>query len=107
MIRCPRCLTGKGTHWYTAGCEMREPKAKVLSHRDPVKCYACDDAPVQGGVRDRRPDGGDVEPACARHADPTIRRVDACIYCNGAVRTGSLVVDGDNAHRNCHAAASR
>lgn len=35
-------------------------------------CYACEGARV--GFRDRRPEGGRLEHACERHADP---RVDA------------------------------
>ncbi len=31
------------------------------------RCYACDRVSV--GTRDRRPEGGCVEPACHRHAD--------------------------------------
>ena len=67
-------------------------------------CYAC--ASKATGLRDRRPEGGSLEPACKRHADPTIRTYDACIYCNGLVRKGSLTIDGDFAHKSCHAKAS-
>lgn len=39
-----------------------------------VKCYACD-APATG-TRDRRPEGGNLEPACERHAEePKLRDV--------------------------------
>lgn len=34
------------------------------------RCYACDGAVT--GLRDRRPEGGKLEPACPRHADPTL-----------------------------------
>lgn len=66
-------------------------------------CYACDARAV--GFRDLRPEGGALEPACKRHADPRIKTFDACMYCDGAVRKGALVVDGDFAHKQCHAAA--
>lgn len=64
------------------------------------RCYACDAKAT--GLRDRQPEGGSVEPACARHADPTIAVYCACIYCNGAIRSGSLDVDGLFAHKSCH-----
>ena len=67
-------------------------------------CYACNHAAV--GFRDQRPEGGMLEPACGRHADPTIKTYDACIYCDGPVKTGSLVVDTDFAHKKCHHAES-
>jgi hypothetical protein len=49
------------------------------------KCYACDAAAV--GARDCRPEGGDVEPACARHAE---RRpvIVVCMYCDTPTITG-------------------
>lgn len=65
------------------------------------KCYACSGRTV--GVRDRRPEGGEVEPACARHADPTLWAVAVCMYCDGP--NPSLDVDGDFAHKKCHAEA--
>jgi hypothetical protein len=65
------------------------------------KCYACDARPV--GLADRRFSAeGDLEPACARHRDPAIKVYDACMYCDRAVRSGSLDVDGNFAHRKCH-----
>ena len=63
-------------------------------------CYACDARAV--GLRDRRPEGGALETACARHADPTIAVYCACIYCDGVVRAGSLDIDGSFAHAKCH-----
>ena len=69
------------------------------------RCYACDGAAV--GIRDRRPEGGDVEKACARHADPRLTARHVCMYCGAAVRQGSLTVDGDHAHRACHVDACR
>jgi hypothetical protein len=63
-------------------------------------CYACDQRAT--GFRDLRPEGGSLEPACKRHADPTIETYQACMYCDGAVRRGSLVIDGDFAHKQCH-----
>jgi hypothetical protein len=66
-------------------------------------CYACGDKAV--GFRDRRPEGGVLEPACKRHADPKIKVYEACIYCDGRVRKGSLTIDKDFAHKECHLAA--
>jgi hypothetical protein len=65
------------------------------------KCYACDCTRVVG-YRDRRPEGGEREVACARHADPTIPVYEACIYCDGKIRRGSVSIDGDFAHKKCH-----
>ncbi len=64
-------------------------------------CYACDAR--SSGVRDRRPEGGITEAACARHADPTITVREICCYCDGATRKGSLVIDGEGYHAKCHA----
>jgi hypothetical protein len=64
------------------------------------KCYACAAKPI--GFRDRRPEGGDMEVACKRHADPRIATYDACQYCNGPVQKGSLDIDGLFAHQKCH-----
>ena len=71
-----------------------------LPFHGPRPCYACDKKSV--GLRDRRPEGGMLESACERHADPTIQTYDACIYCDGPVRKGSLEFDGDFAHKSCH-----
>jgi hypothetical protein len=49
-----------------------------------LKCYACDN--TARGVRDRRIEGGVVEAACKRHADPKIRACAACIGCLESVR---------------------
>ncbi len=35
-----------------------------------LSCYACDANAI--GVRDQRPEGGDVVPACGRHAEVTL-----------------------------------
>lgn len=65
-------------------------------------CYACDAAPV--GLVERYYAGRRYyEVACARHADPSIRIFQACIYCTTPVRRGSLCVDGNFAHAACHA----
>lgn len=37
---------------------------------DSGGCYACDGAAI--GFRDRRPEGGRLEHACERHADPNV-----------------------------------
>jgi len=42
------------------------PKGKLVELLEPV-CYACDAVPA--GTRDRRPEGGRLEVACARHAE--------------------------------------
>lgn len=67
------------------------------------RCYAC--SAVAVGVRDRRPEGGMIEAACKRHADPTIPTFPGCMYCNGRIRPGSVAVDADFAHAKCHAEA--
>ena len=67
------------------------------------RCYACDSKAI--GVRDRRPEGGLVEAACKRHADPTIKAHKACMYCSGPRPT--LLIDGDFAHKSCHDEASQ
>ncbi|HTQ41883.1 MAG TPA: hypothetical protein VMI75_03930 [Polyangiaceae bacterium] len=69
------------------------------------RCYACGAAAV--GLRDRRPEGGDLEAACRRHADPTIPTYEACIFCDAPVRAGSLVIDGEFAHKKCLKEESR
>jgi len=66
-----------------------------------ARCYACDGKAC--GVRDRRHEGGMVEAACARHADPTIKSFAACVFCSGS--RPSLTIDGDFAHKGCHAEA--
>jgi len=63
-------------------------------------CYADEARAV--GYRDRRPEGGELEPACRRHFDPSIKTYDACIYCDGPVRAGSLEIDRKFAHAKCH-----
>lgn len=63
-------------------------------------CYACDSEAV--GLRDRRPEGGTLEYACNRHADPTIKVYEACMYCDGPVRKGSLSIDRNFVHHACH-----
>jgi hypothetical protein len=65
------------------------------------KCYACDAEAI--GVRDRRPEGGMIEAACARHADPTIKAFPACAICGGHIRPTSYDVDGTFVHKACHA----
>lgn len=50
-------------------------------------------------------EGGELEAACARHADPTVAHFDACCLCGGHVRTGSIVVDGEFVHRVCYTEA--
>jgi len=62
------------------------------------RCYACDAEAC--GVRDRRPEGGLIEAACKRHADPSIRSYVACMFCSGPRPT--LLIDGSFAHKGCH-----
>lgn len=69
------------------------------------RCYACDAVGV--GFRDLRPEGGDREVACKRHADHTILTYEACMYCDGPIRIGSLDIDGSFAHAKCHRRESR
>lgn len=45
------------------------------------RCYACD-ATGSAGYRDRRPEGGVIEHACSRHADPY---VDAAVGPDGTL----------------------
>jgi hypothetical protein len=42
-----------------------------------------------------------VETACGRHADPAIMAYAACMFCSGARPT--ISIDGDFAHKGCHA----
>jgi len=69
------------------------------------RCYACDRKAV--GFRDKREEGGELEAACTRHADPRVKVRPACIYCSGTVRKGSLVVGDMNVHAACQAEQSR
>lgn len=75
--------------------------AKPLPFSGGEKCYACDCTKVIG-FRDRRPEGHGLEVACERHADPTIEVFEACMYCQGPIRKGSLIIDGEFAHQKCH-----
>lgn len=70
------------------------------------QCYACESTKVVG-FRDRRPEGGDLEVACERHTDPTIPIVKVCFMCQGPFRTGSVVIDGETAHKKCVEADER
>jgi hypothetical protein len=51
-----------------ARCGAPLGESRRCDNCDDPRCYACDGAPV--GVRDRRPEGGRVELACTRHAEP-------------------------------------
>lgn len=46
----------------------REITEALAGRLEPHQCYACD--ATASGVRDRRPEGGNIEAACARHAEP-------------------------------------
>lgn len=65
------------------------------------KCYACDAKAV--GLRDCRPEGGELEKACERHAEARAQAI--CSYCMGGIRRGALDVDGYWAHVRCERAA--
>jgi hypothetical protein len=85
----------------------RGPKIpKVMIPQGRNSCYACSSEEIVG-VRDRRPEGGELEAACSRHSDPKIPCFHGCIYCNGPVRKGSCKIDTDYAHKNCHKAECR
>jgi hypothetical protein len=74
--------------------------SKALPFPDGT-CYACRKPAV--GYRDRKPEGGKLEVACKRHADPTVKvAAPLCIYCNAPVRLGSVSIDDDYAHAKCH-----
>ena len=96
------CLGPRDT-WACSGASR--PRGVVLDKRGRVPvyraaCYACD-ARATGAAEHR----GTFVPACARHADPSIRAFAACIYCSGPVRSDSADIDGDFAHVTCHRAA--
>lgn len=80
------------------------PKAPLPFHGGE-QCYACDCTKVVG-FRDRRPEGKDLEVACQRHTDPTVRVYEACVYCDGPTRKGSLDLGGLFAHARCYEAVS-
>jgi hypothetical protein len=79
---------------------MKKMKTRIEFSTSASRCYACDAKPV--GIRDRRPEGGDLEHACARHADPTLQAVEVCFMCCGAIRRGSLDLDGSLVHAACY-----
>ncbi len=66
------------------------------------KCYACDS--MATGLRDRTTEGGTLEHACSRHADPKILVSIGCVYCSQPIRKGSLSLGTGYgyAHRGCH-----
>lgn len=68
-------------------------------------CYAC--GAKASGLRDRRPEGGEVEPACPRHAEPRLIPKLVCALCSEPVRKGSLVIDGEHHHKVCFEDSSR
>jgi hypothetical protein len=83
--------------------KRRYGRARPAADRLPFHggdCYACEQRAT--GLRDRRPEGGLLERACGKHKDPTIKTYDACMYCDGPIRRGSLDVDRDFAHKSCH-----
>lgn len=95
-IHCQASLVSRDGKWQSIS--SRATARPVSTPYFTSSCYACD-APACG-VRDRRPEGGMVEAACARHADPTIRAHAACGYCSGRLAARSH----DFAHKACLAA---
>lgn len=86
---------------------QRDPQ-KREGERHPLHggtCYTCQAAAV--GLRDRRPEGGELSPACARHADPRVKSYPACVYCAGRVKKGGVTIDREHAHQKCHKEACR
>lgn len=83
----------------TLSMERNTSDAKPLPFWGGEKCYACEATPV--GIRDRRPEGGDIEVACERHADPTIEVFKACRLCNGRLGNDYLMIDGQFIHTEC------
>ena len=75
-----------------------------MARRPRRKCYACDRTAT--GTCDRYDFAEErIVPACTRHRDANFGepwKADACIYCGGPTRAGSLDIDGDPAHRVCH-----
>lgn len=66
-----------------------------------VKCYACD-ARATGARLDRALNR--YRSACDRHSEPGVKSYQACAYCLGPTRRGSVEVGGDfHAHASCHA----
>jgi hypothetical protein len=92
--------TRKTSHPYANSSRMRHAKRVPFSTR---KCYACDSREAVG-VRDRRQEGGMIEAACVRHADPTIPAYPACALCSGPIKPNSYDVDGTLIHKACHKA---
>jgi hypothetical protein len=70
------------------------------------RCYACD-AKAVGLTRHYVLAAFVDELACKRHADPSIKVYDACMFCNGPVRKGSVEIDGNFAHAKCMRAESK
>jgi len=69
-------------------------------------CYACDAKAVGFARRYILAAYALEEPACKRHADPAIAIYDACMFCSGPVRKGSVEIDGNFAHAKCMRAES-
>jgi len=97
-IHCQAPLVARDGKWQSTRPAAARPVSTPSTPYFTSSCYACD-APACG-VRDRRPEGGMVEAACARHADPTIRAHAACGYCSGRLAARSH----DFAHKACLAA---
>ena len=67
------------------------------------KCYACDAAPVGYAQQGNDPE---LLPACARHVYHSIKVFEACAYCHGPIRSGSLTIDGQFVHARCEKEAA-
>jgi hypothetical protein len=76
--------------------------------RYSARCYACDATAT--GLRDRRPEGGTLESACKRHADPAIpsfRRGSALIPVDSVPSNSYLLLVPDMTTTALSATASR
>jgi len=70
---------------------------RPASQEQPPKCYACDAGAT--GIRDRRPEGGRIEAACGRHADPTVPHLRGQLNGHSSITPGVLhVIQGNYGH---------
>lgn len=88
---------------YSTGMRGKSPAqlnreiAEALKTRPRTTCYACD--AEASGIRDRRPEGGIIEVACARHADPTISHPRGHQSSHSSISPGVLHVIQGNYYR--------
>ena len=63
----------------------------------PPQCYAC--GAEASGIRDRRPEGGRIEAACGRHADPTVSHLPGHRSSHSSITPGVVhVIQGNYGH---------